>query len=46
MFLEDLFVRPVLIWALAGVVLAYWVLRNIPFIRSLSPKGAGLTGQV
>ncbi len=28
--LKTFFVRPVLIWALLGVILAYWVLRNIP----------------
>ena len=28
--LKTFFVRPVLIWALLGAILAYWVLRNIP----------------
>ena len=28
--LRKFFVRPALIWALLGVVLVYWVLRNIP----------------
>jgi hypothetical protein len=28
--LRTVFVRPVLIWALLEVILAYWVLRNIP----------------
>jgi hypothetical protein len=28
--LKTFFVRPVLIWALLEVILAYWVLRNIP----------------
>jgi hypothetical protein len=28
--LKTFFVRPALIWALLGVILAYWVLRNIP----------------
>ena len=27
---ENLFIRPVLIWALLGIILAYGVLRNIP----------------
>jgi hypothetical protein len=28
--LKKIFVRPELIWALLGVVLVYWLLRNIP----------------
>ena len=28
--LRTFFVRPALIWALLGVVLVYWLLRNIP----------------
>ncbi len=28
--LRTFFVRPVLIWALLGIILAYWILRNIP----------------
>ena len=29
--LKAFFVRPVFIWVLLGVILAYWVLRNLPF---------------